>query len=63
MERLIEIKQRVEEIREKKYLKLIQKISNQTTGDIIHLNKLSEEQLLEIEQVLKNIELKKRNNF
>ena len=57
MQRLIEIKQRVEEVKQTKYLKTIQRISNQT-GDIIHLNKLSDSQLCEIEQLLNNIHSK-----
>ena len=64
MQRLIEIKQRVEEIKETKetkYLKMIQKITNQK-GDIIHLNKLSEDELSEIEQLLNNIELKNKKS-
>jgi hypothetical protein len=59
MQRLVEIKQRVEEIKETKYLKMIHKITNQK-GDIIHLNKLSDNQLSEIEQLLNNIEIKNR---
>lgn len=59
MERLIEVKQRIEDVKQIKYLKMIQKISNQQ-GDIIHLNKLTDNQLSEIEQLLNNIELKNR---
>jgi hypothetical protein len=59
MERLVEIKQRIEDVKENKYLKMIQKISNQK-GDIIHLNKLTDNQLSEIEQLLDNIENKYR---
>jgi len=57
MQRLVEIKQRVEEIKEKKYLLIIKKISN-TEGEFIHLNKLNDNQLTEIEQLLNNIHSK-----
>ena len=59
MQRLVEIKQRINDVKQTKYLKMIQKISNQKS-DIIHLNKLSDNQLSEIEQLLNNIELKNR---
>lgn len=59
MQRLIEIKQRIDDIKEIKYLKMIHKISNQK-ADIIHLNKLTDNQLSEIEQLLNNIENKNR---
>ena len=75
MERLVEIKQRIEDVKQIKYLKMIQKISNQQVeltsnsarkprvkGDIIHLNKLTDNQLSEIEQLLDNIENKNRKS-